>query len=220
MVVIPLVALGAGGGAAARVAAGTGVRSRAARSPRLVRPPVAAPTGPPPTPAPSTTLAHPAQFTQPLAVAVSAPAAAASHTAAAALVAPRPKAPVSPVLATAITPHVAPHPAVVTVHPPPAPVHPSPPATPAPHATGPAAPPRAEVGQASWYWAPAGTCANPSLPFGTVLTIVDLTTGKTATCRVEDRGPYAAGRIVDLSPDVFARLEPLGDGIADVSITW
>ena len=73
---------------------------------------------------------------------------------------------------------------------------------------------------ASWYNAPHGTCAHPSLPFGTVLTITDIATGRTATCRVDDRGPYAGGRIVDLSPDVFADLAPLGVGVAAVRVTW
>ena len=228
MVVIPLVALGASGGAAARAGSSTGVRSRAARSPRETRPVVAAPVIAVAPTQPSTTLSDPGQFTQPLAVAASAPAATASHQASVALAAPPP--PVSPVLATAITPRVAPQPVPVGVHPPPAPVPPAPirPAPPAsvhpttlPPTSAPPPPPApTQRGLASWYWAPNGTCAHPTLPFGTVLTIVDLTTGKTATCRVEDRGPYATGRIVDLSPDVFARLEPLGDGIADVTISW
>jgi len=81
-------------------------------------------------------------------------------------------------------------------------------------------PPRLEAGVASWYWAPNGTCAHPTLPFGTILHLYDFATGRTTTCRVDDRGPYAGGRVVDLAPDVFARLEPVSDGVAHVRISW
>ncbi|HZQ57665.1 MAG TPA: septal ring lytic transglycosylase RlpA family protein [Acidimicrobiales bacterium] len=82
------------------------------------------------------------------------------------------------------------------------------------------APKPGEQGLASWYRAPPGTCAHPTLPFGTVLTVTDVTNGRSVTCRVDDRGPYASGRVVDLSPDVFARLAPLGAGVAVVRVTW
>jgi rare lipoprotein A (peptidoglycan hydrolase) len=82
------------------------------------------------------------------------------------------------------------------------------------------APPRTETGDASWYQAAPGTCAHPSLPFGTVVTIVDVANGHTATCTVDDRGPYHSGRIIDLSYDVFEKLAPVGLGIVDVRLSW
>jgi hypothetical protein len=81
-----------------------------------------------------------------------------------------------------------------------------------------------ESGQATWYrqpprYAPGG-CAHKTLPFGTVVTITSHRDGKQATCTVSDRGPYGAGRIIDLDDDVFVQLAPLSTGVLDVTITW
>ena len=81
-------------------------------------------------------------------------------------------------------------------------------------------PPRTATGDASWYQAAPGTCAHPTLPFGTVVTIVDVANGHTATCTVDDRGPYHGGRIIDLSYDVFEKLAPVGLGVIDVRLSW
>jgi len=98
-------------------------------------------------------------------------------------------------------------------------VHIAPPAT-VPPVTTTTAPLPSETGPASWYGAAPGTCAHQSLPFGTVVTIVNLATGATATCTVDDRGPYEGGRIIDLAPDVFAKLAPTSEGVINVRITW
>jgi rare lipoprotein A len=42
--------------------------------------------------------------------------------------------------------------------------------------------------------------ASRTLPLGTVAKVTDVQTGKSAVVRIEDRGPYVRGRIVDLSP--------------------
>jgi rare lipoprotein A len=42
--------------------------------------------------------------------------------------------------------------------------------------------------------------ASRTLPLGTVAKVTNINTGKSATVRIEDRGPYVKGRIVDLSP--------------------
>lgn len=42
--------------------------------------------------------------------------------------------------------------------------------------------------------------ASRTLPLGTVAKVTNLTTGKSAIIKIEDRGPYIKGRIVDLSP--------------------
>ncbi len=76
------------------------------------------------------------------------------------------------------------------------------------------------VGVASWYGSAPGTCANLMVPFGTTLTITDLSSGKVAHCIVDDHGPYVGGRIVDLSPSVFSQLSYLGNGLIYVSISW
>ncbi len=44
------------------------------------------------------------------------------------------------------------------------------------------------------------TCAHRRLPFGTRLHVTDLDTGRSIVCRVNDRGPFGRGRVVDLSP--------------------
>ncbi len=43
------------------------------------------------------------------------------------------------------------------------------------------------------------TAASPWLPFGTRLRVVDLRTGRAVQVRVDDRGPWVGGRVLDLS---------------------
>ena len=75
---------------------------------------------------------------------------------------------------------------------------------------------------ATWYDPPWSglTAAHPTLPFGTLVTVTDLETGRSVTVTINDRGPFGTGRIIDLSPEAFAVLQPLGAGILDVSISW
>ncbi len=42
--------------------------------------------------------------------------------------------------------------------------------------------------------------ASRTLPLGTVAKVTDVATGRSAIIKIEDRGPYIKGRIVDLSP--------------------
>jgi rare lipoprotein A len=48
--------------------------------------------------------------------------------------------------------------------------------------------------------------ASRTLPLGTVAKVTDVATGKSAVVRIEDRGPYIKGRIVDLSPSTARRI--------------
>lgn len=79
-----------------------------------------------------------------------------------------------------------------------------------------------EVGIASWYGPGfhgkttangelydmyAFTAAHKTLPFGTVVEVVDLDTGRSVVVRINDRGPFVPGRIIDLS---YAAAEALG----------
>lgn len=57
---------------------------------------------------------------------------------------------------------------------------------------------RTASGEAYRPWAEA-TCASRTVPFGSYLFVKDLRTGRTVTCRVNDRGPFVRGRIIDLS---------------------
>ncbi len=114
---------------------------------------------------------------------------------------------------------------------------PSPPSPPAPVVTSPAPagvdgqyvlrdPPSgleagSQSGLATWYDAPvAGGCAHRTLPKGTRVTVTDARTGASASCIVNDRGPFGAGRIIDLSPDVFQQLGHLDAGVISVTISW
>ena len=91
-----------------------------------------------------------------------------------------------------------------------------------------------ETGKASWYGGKfqgrltaSGerfdtrhmTAAHKSLPFGTIVRVENLETGKSAIVRINDRGPFVEGRIIDLSMAAAKKIEMLGSGIADVRIT-
>lgn len=91
---------------------------------------------------------------------------------------------------------------------------------PRPTTTTTAPPAHTQTGQASWYDAPAGTCAHPSAPMGTIITVTDVDNGRQTKCRVADRGPYSGGRIIDMSKDTFANLADPSTGVIDVRITW
>ncbi|NNN20078.1 MAG: septal ring lytic transglycosylase RlpA family lipoprotein [Acidimicrobiaceae bacterium] len=75
-------------------------------------------------------------------------------------------------------------------------------------------------GQASWYGAPSGTCANTWLPFGTLVKVTNLADGASTTCRVEDRGPYVGGRILDLSEGSFSQIANAGTGVINITMQW
>jgi resuscitation-promoting factor RpfB len=79
-----------------------------------------------------------------------------------------------------------------------------------------------QAGKATWYDPPWGglTAAHPWLPFGTSVTVTDLATGRSVTVVVDDRGPFGTGRIIDLSPEAFAQLQPLGRGVLNVRLAW
>ncbi len=51
------------------------------------------------------------------------------------------------------------------------------------------------------------TAAHPRFPFGTRLLVTSKTTGKSVEVRVNDRGPFSKGRIIDLS---FAAAQKIG----------
>jgi uncharacterized protein YabE (DUF348 family) len=79
-----------------------------------------------------------------------------------------------------------------------------------------------QTGLASWYDPPWSglTAAHPTLPFGTMVTVTDEETGRSVTVVIDDRGPFAPGKIIDLSPEAFAVLRPLGVGVIDVHLSW
>lgn len=61
------------------------------------------------------------------------------------------------------------------------------------------------------------TAAHRTLPFGTQVTVVNRNNGQSAVVRINDRGPFVRGRVIDLSP---AAALALGiEGLATVSLT-
>jgi len=62
------------------------------------------------------------------------------------------------------------------------------------------------------------TAAHNTLPFGTIVKVTNLKNGKTVHVRINDRGPFAEGRIIDLSKSAAAEIGMLEDGIAEVEI--
>ena len=81
--------------------------------------------------------------------------------------------------------------------------------------------PTARSGDATWYAAaPAGYCASPTLPFGTVLTVVNNATGATTVCTVDDREAAGYPRVVDLSPEGFDQIADTSQGVVQVTISW
>ena len=62
------------------------------------------------------------------------------------------------------------------------------------------------------------TAAHPSLPFGTKLRVTDVKTGRSVTVRVNDRGPYVRGRIVDVSHSAATELGLVDKGVANVRL--
>lgn len=62
------------------------------------------------------------------------------------------------------------------------------------------------------------TAAHKSLPFGTIIKVTNLKNGRSVTVKINDRGPFVAGRILDLSYAAAQELDMLRDGVADVEV--
>jgi rare lipoprotein A len=87
------------------------------------------------------------------------------------------------------------------------------------------------VGVASYYWQgqrtatgarfnpSAMTAAHRTLPFGTRVRVTHLGNGRTVDVLINDRGPYIAGRIIDLSRGAAGVIGMHGQGIARVKVT-
>ncbi len=62
------------------------------------------------------------------------------------------------------------------------------------------------------------TAAHRKLPFGTEVLVTNLENGKKVKVEINDRGPYARGRIIDVSKEAGKKLDILSDGTARVRI--
>lgn len=64
----------------------------------------------------------------------------------------------------------------------------------------------------------AMTAAHRSLPFGTQLKVTSKDTGKSVIVTINDRGPYAGGRILDLSQEAARQLGVIKQGVGVVTL--
>jgi len=64
------------------------------------------------------------------------------------------------------------------------------------------------------------TAAHRTLPFGTKVKVTNLKNGKSVMVKINDRGPFAAGRIIDLSRKAARKIDMLDAGVARVEIKY
>ncbi|UYQ92866.1 septal ring lytic transglycosylase RlpA family protein [Chitinophaga horti] len=64
------------------------------------------------------------------------------------------------------------------------------------------------------------TAAHKSLPFGTKVKVVNRDNGRTVKVRINDRGPFVAGRIIDLSKKAAKKIGLIQAGVANVEIKY
>jgi rare lipoprotein A len=91
-----------------------------------------------------------------------------------------------------------------------------------------------ERGKASWYGAPfhgrstasgerfdmfAPSAAHRTLPFGTIVRVHNLDNDRQVDVRINDRGPFVRGRIVDLSRAAAEQLDMIRAGVAEVRLS-
>lgn len=62
------------------------------------------------------------------------------------------------------------------------------------------------------------TAAHPTLPFGTQVKVTNLHNDKSVVVRINDRGPYAKGRIIDLSEQAARQLKMIRAGVVKVKV--
>jgi rare lipoprotein A len=88
-----------------------------------------------------------------------------------------------------------------------------------------------QCGRASWYKmghttasgekmnANALAAAHRSLPFGTKVRVENLANGRSVVVRINDRGPYAGGRVIDVTQGAAKQLGMIKSGVAKVKVT-
>ncbi len=88
-----------------------------------------------------------------------------------------------------------------------------------------------QCGRASWYKLtgttasgeradPGGmTAAHRTLPFGTLVDVTNMSNGRTVTVRINDRGPYSKGRVIDVTRKAARELGFIRKGITKVRVS-
>lgn len=64
------------------------------------------------------------------------------------------------------------------------------------------------------------TAASRTIPFGTKVRVTNLRNGKTVKVRINDRGPFIKGRIIDLSKKAARRIDMISDGVVPVRLSY
>ncbi len=92
---------------------------------------------------------------------------------------------------------------------------------------------RSQTGMASWYGKKFNgrptasgeifdmyklTAAHKKLPFGTRVRVTNLKNGKSVVVKVNDRGPFVRGRIIDLSYAAAKKIKMINDGVVKVRV--
>jgi rare lipoprotein A len=62
------------------------------------------------------------------------------------------------------------------------------------------------------------TAASKTLPFNTMVKVTNPANGTSVVVRINDRGPYVAGRCLDLARGAFSQIASLGTGA--ITATW
>lgn len=78
---------------------------------------------------------------------------------------------------------------------------------------------KSHSGASSWY-SHTGTmsAANPWLPIGSYVRVTNRANGKSVIVRINDRGPFVPGRIIDLDKVAFQEIASIGAGVIDVKM--
>ncbi len=78
---------------------------------------------------------------------------------------------------------------------------------------------KVHTGVASWYAFKGGLfAANPWLPMGSYVRVTNRDNGKSVIVKINDRGPFGNGRIIDLDKVAFSQIASVGAGVANIKM--
>ena len=78
---------------------------------------------------------------------------------------------------------------------------------------------KTHAGVASWYAFRGGLfAANPWLPMGSYVRVINQDNGKSVIVKINDRGPFGNGRIIDLDKVAFTQIASVGAGVANIKM--
>jgi rare lipoprotein A len=70
------------------------------------------------------------------------------------------------------------------------------------------------------YHSSALTAAHKKIPFGRKVKVTNLANGKTVKVRINDRGPFVSGRIIDLTSKAAKKIDMMNAGVVRVKIRY